>query len=296
MGSHVSGRIHPGVCGGQIRIHADGAPVIGFHPRSGKVQTVRVGSPSRGHQDFVHLHRFHAVLTKNPLAGGGAFHTTDPDGGEHPDAFGFQVLLQMFRDLRFFKGSDAGLGLHQDHLAAQPGVGLGELQPHRVRPYHRKTPGKNPAFQGLRAGPEPRFLKALNGRDPGPGAGGDQGLLKGDFLSVHLHGVGVHEPGRAGNPLDAPGFRHVLVFLLKQGLDQVLPGFLQGRHVRDFRTAPEGSGGMVKGVEGSGPVEKKFARHASHVHAGAAKPVARDHHDGGTVFSGLNGGGEGGRA
>ena len=102
----------------------------------------------------------------------------------HPDALVGEDLLQSLGDLRLLPGCQPGADQH-GHVRAQPGEQLGLLQGHVAAAEDQQRLRDLGQLHRRGGGQVVHRVQAVDRRDPGPGAGGDQVVVGFDELAAY---------------------------------------------------------------------------------------------------------------
>jgi len=187
----------------------DEAGRVEGHGGGVEAKQIAVRPPPRGDEDAVHLHRRRPRAGQNHLQATG--HLPDRSDArrrvERPKLAA--AGARQGRDqLPLHPREELSLLLHQDHPAAEGGVGPAKFQPHGARPHHQQA--RPDLLQGQGRLRVHRPGGAGEGRRRGrTGAGGEDGVVKADSLFPSRTGdhrlVSGEEARRTHQPADVAG-------------------------------------------------------------------------------------------
>ncbi len=247
------------------------APVPGGRPARAPRSSLPAGASRPGAVRARGLHR-HPPRPAVPVDRDG------PRAGQHPHALLLQDVGERRRELGVLPGQDPVLRLHQRHLHAEPGVGLGELHPHGSGPEDHRRSGEAVAVEGVLVGHVPGLLEPVHGGDGRPAAGGQHHLPGGERPAVGLHvAVGGEPSGRPLQDLDAHLPEPVGVVVgLDRGAGVADAGEDPAAVDRRVAAVEAEVGGLPHRVRDPRRSEEGLARDASRPEALAAQAVPLD--------------------
>ncbi len=161
--------------GAQMVIDHDGAVRIAMHACSVQIERRGVGRAARGHQQA--LGADFALVRGQREAAVGVGHRTDLGVSQHGEALFAQCGGQRLADGRIV-ARQQGVARDQGDLAAQAGVGLGQLQRDDRRADDRQARRNGIGLQRLGRRPVRRALQSRNRRNGRTGAGGDKAAIE----------------------------------------------------------------------------------------------------------------------
>ncbi len=263
----------------QILVDGDEAAVR-LHPRRFESEVFRVGPAAAGDEDLVdaQLHRFADLVldTDDFLAAVGPHRLSRPAAADH-DAFLGQDLPNAGDDVGVLFVDDLVEHFHHDDLAAETPEELRELDADVAAAEDQKRGGKGILVQERYVVEESVLHEPFDRWDGGPGAGGDDDVVRGQPPAIDVDLAARRQRGLAEDHLDAECAELFRIIVMLDGV--ALRAHRIHHRLRRHARRPgfQAVGiGMLHLVNETRRGHQRFGRHAAGPEAVAAQLLPLD--------------------